>query len=78
MSYADIDFTDATVEVECEVCISFDFDNPGDIAQVDSLKLLNRENICICCEAALISQIDEVVMALRVLRDDKGYPRRGI
>lgn len=78
MSYADIDFTDATVEVECEVCISFDFDNPGDTAQVDSLKLLNRGNICICCEDALISQIDEEEMALRVLREDKGFPRRGI
>jgi hypothetical protein len=78
MSYADIDFTDATVEVECEVCISFGFDNPGGTAQVDSLKLLNRGNISICCEDALISQIDKEEMVLRVLREDKGYPRRGI
>jgi hypothetical protein len=76
-SYADIDFVDAEVNIECEILISFDFDNPENTAQIDKLKLLNRGNICIRCADATITQIDEDELALRALREDKGYPRRG-
>lgn len=75
-AYADIDFQDAEVIVECEVLISFDFDNPEDTAQVISFKLLNPGNICIDCSEATVCQITEDEMAIRTLREDKGYPRR--
>ena len=76
MSYVDVDFTDAEASVECEIRISFDFDSPEDTAQVVELKLLNQGNICINCPNAEIIEIDDDEMALRVLREDKGYPRR--
>lgn len=75
-SYMDIDFTDVEVEVECEVLISFDIDDPADTAQVISFKLLNQGNICIKCEDAIVTQIEEDEMAIRVLREDMGYSRR--
>lgn len=62
--------------MECEVSISFDFDNPEGTAQVTHLKLLNQDNICINCENAVVTEINEDEMALRTLREDKGYPRR--
>lgn len=76
--YAEVNFTDAEVEVECEVLISFDFDDPENTAQVVSFKLLNPGNICIDCRDATVCQISEDEMAMRALREDKGYPRRGI
>ena len=75
-SYADIDFVDAEFNVECEILVSFNFDNPEDTAQVTNLKLLNRGNICIRYTDATITQISEDELALRALREDKGYPRR--
>ena len=38
--------------------------------------LLNQGNICIDCEGASIREIDEEELSVRVLREDKGYPRR--
>ena len=75
-TYADITFTDAKVEVECEVLISFDFDDPEGSAQVVSFKLLNQGNLCIDCNNATICQVGEDEMAIRSLREDKGYSRR--
>lgn len=75
-SYADVDFVDAEVTVECEILISFDFDDPENTAQVCKLKLLNRGNIVIRCPDATVTQIDGDELALRALREDKGYPRR--
>lgn len=76
MTYADVYFTDAEVNVECEILISFDFDSPEDTAEVVRLKLLNQGNIFINCRNATVTQIDDDEIALRVLREDKGYPRR--
>lgn len=76
MAYADIDFTDAEAEVDCEILISFDFDDPENTAQVMEFHLLNQGNICIDCEGASIREIDEEELSVRVLREDKGYPRR--
>ena len=76
MAYADIDFTDAEAEVDCEILISFDFDDPENTAQVIEFHLLNQGNICIDCEGASIREIDEEELSVRVLREDKGYPRR--
>ena len=75
-SYADVDFINAEAEVECEILISFDFDDPENTAQVCKLKLLNRGNLIIHCPDAIVTQIDSDELALRVLREDKGYPRR--
>ena len=72
-----VNLKDARVEVECEILISFDFDNPENTAQVDSFTLLNQGNICIDCRDATITQLDENELAIRVLREDMGYPRRG-
>jgi len=76
MAYADVTFTDTEIEVECEIFITFDFDNPEDFAQVESFKLLNQGNICIDCRDATVCEVTEDEMALRALREDKGYPRR--
>lgn len=76
MAYADVTFTDAEMEVECEILISFDFDDPEDSTQVVSFKLLNQGHICIDCRDATVCEITEDEMALRALREDKGYPRR--
>ena len=75
-TYVDIDFTDAEAMVECEILISFDFDSPENTAQVVNIKLLNQGNICIDCKNATVTEIDDDEMALRILREDKGYPRR--
>ena len=72
MAYADIDFTDAEVEVDCEILISFDFDDPENTAQVMEFRLLNQGNICIDCEGASIREIDEEELSVRALREDKG------
>lgn len=78
MAYSDIDFVDAKVEVECEILISFDFDDPEGTAQVASFILLNQGNICIDCRDATAVQVSEDEMAIRALREDKGYPRRKV
>lgn len=78
MSYSDIDFVDAKVEIECEILISFDFDDPEGTAQVASFILLNQGNICIDCRDATAVQVSEDEMAIRALREDKGYPRRTV
>ena len=77
-SFADVDFVNAEVTVECEILISFDFDDPESTAQISELKLLNTGNISINCTNATITQIDDDELALRALREDKGYPRRKI
>lgn len=74
--YSDIEFIDGNAEVECEIKIIFDFDNPKDSAQVDSFKLNNRWNIGVNCDNITITPIDEDEMALRCLREDKGYSRK--
>ncbi len=76
MAYADVTFTDAEIDVEYEILITLDFDNPEDSAQVASFKLLNQGNICIDCRDATVCEITEDDVALRTLREDKGYPRR--
>ena len=76
VSYADVDFKDAEVVVECEITLSFDFDDLENSSEVVTLKLLNQGNICIDCKDATVTEIDEDEMARRVLREDKGYPRR--
>lgn len=77
-SFADVDFVNTEVTVECEILISFDFDDPESTAQISELKLLNTGNISINCTNATITQIDDDELALRALREDKGYPRRKI
>ena len=77
-SFADVDFVNAEVTVECEILISFDFDDPESTAQISELKLLNTGNISINCTNTTITQIDDDELALRALREDKGYPRRKI
>lgn len=69
-------FTDAEAEVDCEILISFDFDDPESTAQVMEFHLLNQGNICINCEGASIREIDEEELSVRTLREDKGCPRR--
>lgn len=75
--YSDIEFTDGIAEVECEVRITFDFDDPESSAQVSSFKFNNRGNIGVDCSSVSIIPIDEDEMALRCLREDKGYSRKG-
>lgn len=36
----------------------------------------DEKGICIDCEGASIREIDEEELSVRVLREDKGYPRR--
>lgn len=74
--HADIEFSGAEVKVECEILISIDFDNPIDFAQLEEVKLLNQDNICIDCKDLSVTYLDDDEMALRCLREDKGYPRR--
>lgn len=74
-SYADLDFSNGTAEIECEVQISFDFDSPEDCTQVVGFKLKNNGNIVIHLNDANISTVDADEMALRSLREDKGYGR---
>ena len=74
--YADVDFSDTEVNIECEILISYDFDNPEDSAQLEEFKLLNHDNIHINCKSATVAYLDEEEMALRCIREDKGYPRR--
>ena len=76
MAYVDVTFTDAEIEVEYEILITFDFDNPEDPAQVASFKLLNHGDICIDCRDATDCEITENEVLLRTLRENKGYPRR--
>lgn len=75
-SYADAIFTDAEATVECEVEISFDFDDPEHTAYVDSFKLTNSSNILVNSKCVDIFPIDDHDFAIRVLREDKGLPRR--
>ena len=77
IEYSDIDFDDGEAQIECEIRIKFDFDNLEETARVDSFKFNNRGYIYVSCANAEISPIDEDEMALRCLREDKGYSRRG-
>lgn len=77
IEYSDIDFDDGEAQIECEISIKFDFDNLEETARVDSFKFNNRGYICVSCLNAEITPIDEDEMALRCLREDKGYGRRG-
>lgn len=76
VSYADIQFSGAKVSIECELLISFNFDTPENSAQLEELKIVNQDNICINPKDLTITYIDEDEMAFRCLREDKGYPRR--
>lgn len=73
--YSDINFTDGNAEVECEIKIAFDFDDPVNSATVVNFKFCNRGNIGVICDESGIEiiPIDEQEMALRCLRVDKGY-----
>lgn len=70
--YAYIEFTDGEAEVECEIGITFDFDDPEHSAQIDSFKLNNRGNIYIVPKDVSMTPIyeDEDERALRFLRKD--------
>ena len=77
IEYSDIDFDDGEAQIECEISIKFDFDNLEETARVDRFKFNNRGYIYVSCVNAEITPIDEDEMALRCLREDKGYSRRG-
>ena len=77
IEYSDIDFDDGEAQIECEIRIKFYFDNLEETTRVDSFKFNNRGYIYVSCANAEISPIDEDEMALRCLREDKGYSRRG-
>lgn len=74
--YSDLAFTNGMAEVECEIRIIFDFDDPKNSAEVDSFKLNSRGNILISNYKEDLLPIDEDEMAIRCLREDKGYSRR--
>lgn len=74
--YSDLAFTNGEAEVECEIRIIFDFDDPKNSAEVDSFKLNSRGNILISNYKEDLLPIDEDEMAIRCLREDKGYSRR--
>lgn len=76
VSYADLDFENGYAEVECEIEIGFDFDCPEGSAEVISFKLNNRWNISVECDSVNLTTVDEHELALRCLREDKGYTRR--
>ncbi|MFQ8900715.1 MAG: hypothetical protein ACLR7D_01030 [Lachnospira eligens] len=78
IEYSDIDFDDGEAQIECEISIKFDFDNLEETARVDRFKFNNRDIFTVSCVNAEITPIDEDEMALRCLREDKGYSvRRG-
>ena len=58
------------------IFIIFDFDDPKNSAEVDSFKLNSRGNILISNYKEDLLPIDEDEMAIRCLREDKGYSRR--
>ena len=75
-SYADMDFEDAEALVECEITLSYDFDNLENSSEVVKLKLLNQGNISIHCKDVTVTEVSENEMSIRALREDKGYARR--
>ena len=75
-SYADLDFKDAEALVECEITLSYDFDNLENSSEVVKLKLLNQGNISIHCKDVTVTEVSENEMSIRALREDKGYARR--
>lgn len=74
--FSDIEFSDGYAEVDCEIGIIFDFDNPENSAEIDSFKLISRGNISVSCNSPTITPISNNDMAIRCLREDKGYSRR--
>ena len=77
-SYNDIEFKHGKVETICEITISYDIDkidDPLNCSQVNSLYFTDNENLEIELDEADIKshEMSDDDMALRVLREDKGY-----
>ena len=77
-SYDDIEFKHGKVETICEITISYDIDkidDPLNCSQVNSLYFTDNENLEIELDEADIKshEMSDDDMALRVLREDKGY-----
>lgn len=56
--YADMSVTDGEAEVECEIELGFDFDDPAGTVQVSRVKLNNRFNIEIIGGSVELTAID--------------------
>lgn len=74
--YSDVVFSNGHAEVGSEVGITFDFDRPKETAKVVDFRLNNAGNIIIDSNDVDYTPINEDELAIRDLREDKGYSRK--